>query len=132
MSYTRGQPWIEKIFIHRLLVMNIILFVMSGLMTVDEFVVPVAQNAIVALQGNDKTFFVKVDSAKLYSDSSSHSEVLTNVLYGEKVTLLESINMWDRVVYVDINGNEIEGWIAKRNLMSYQDYQFNSDELYEE
>ena len=112
--------------------MNIILFVVSGLMTVDEFVVPVAQNAIVALQGNDKTFFVKVDSAKLYSDSSSHSEVLTNVLYSERVTLLESINMWDRVVYVDINGNEIEGWIAKRNLMSYQDYQFNSDELYEE
>ena len=127
-SFLQNHPALA----HILYIMNIILLVMSGIMTVDDFVVPMAQKAIVTLQGNDKIFFVKVDAAKLYSDSSSHSEVLTNVLYGEKVTLLESINMWDKVIYVDVDGNEIEGWIAKRNLMLYEDYQFNSDELYEE
>lgn len=127
-SFLQNHPALA----HILYIMNIILLVMSGIMTVDDFVVPMAQKAIVTLQGNDKILFVKVDAAKLYSDSSSHSEVLTNVLYGEKVTLLESINMWDKVIYVDVDGNEIEGWIAKRNLMLYDDYQFNSDELYEE
>lgn len=116
---------------HVLYVINIILLVMSGIMTVNDFVVPMAQSAIVRLQGNDKTFFVKVDSARLYAEASSHSEVITNVLYGECVTLVESINMWNKVLYVDVDGNEIEGWIAKRNLMTYQDYQFNSDTLYD-
>lgn len=116
---------------HILYVMNIILLVLSGVQTLDDIVIPGIQNVIVTMQGNEDIFFIKTESAKLYTEPSSHSTVMTNILYGEQVTLIESITLWDKVTYINKEGEEIVGWIAKRNLMTYQDYQFNSDELYD-
>lgn len=116
---------------HILYVMNIILLVLSGVQTLDDIVIPGIQNVIVTMQGNEDIFFIKAESAKLYTEPSSHSTVMTNILYGEQVTLIESINLWDKVTYISQEGEEIVGWIAKRNLMTYQDYQFNSDDLYD-
>lgn len=116
---------------HILYVMNIILLVLSGVQTLDDIVIPGIQNVIVTMQGNEDIFFIKTESAKLYTEPSSHSTVMTNILYGEQVTLLESINLWDKVIYINQEGEEVVGWIAKRNLMTYQDYEFNSDDLYD-
>ena len=91
---------------------------------------PLAQNAIVSLQGYENIFFVKVESAKLYSEPNSHSTVITKILYAEQVTQIDSVNLWNKVVYINPDGEEVEGWIAKRNLMTYQNYEFNSDDLY--
>lgn len=116
---------------HILYVMNIILLVLSGVQTLDDIVIPGIQNVIVTMQGNEDIFFIKTESAKLYTEPSSYSTVMTNILYGEQVTLIESINLWDKVTYINKEGEEIVGWIAKRNLMTYQDYEFNSDDLYD-
>lgn len=82
------------------------------------------------MQGNEDIFFIKVESAKLYTEPSSNSTVVLNILYGQQVTLIESVKLWDKVSYINPDGEEVVGWIAKRNLMPYQDYQYNSDDLY--
>lgn len=99
--------------------------------TIKEIFLPIVQNTIVKLQGKEEIFFVKVESAKLYTEPNSHSKVITKILYAEEVTWVESIKLWDKVIYINPDGEEITGWIAKRNVMLYKDYEFNSDELYE-
>ncbi len=115
-------------------VLMVILFVFSGIgiaSTVKEFVIPMAQNAIVKMQGKEDIFFVKVESAKLYSEPNSHSTVITKILYAEQVIQIDSVKQWDKVIYINPDGEEVTGWIAKRNLMTYRDYEFNSNELYD-
>lgn len=96
----------------------------------NNILLPMVQNSIVKMQGNEDIFFVKVESARLYTEPSSHSEVITKILYAEQVMQIESVNLWDKVIYINSDGEEVEGWMAKRNLMTYQDYEFNSDDLY--
>ena len=52
------------------------------------------------------------------------------LIYSVMLCPIDSVKMWDKVTYVNQDGEEITGWIAKRNLMPYKDYEFNSDELY--
>lgn len=108
----------------------IIWTILSGAQVTNDMMLPQIQSAIVSMQGNDDIYFIKVDSAKLYVEPSSYSSVTMQIPYGEQVTLVESIKLWDKVTYIDSEGEEIEGWIAKRNLMTYCDYQFKSDDLY--
>lgn len=113
-----------------LIFINLIIAIASGIDVSQTVLMPVMQQAIVTLQKCDQIFFIKVDSAKVYMNASSHSEVIGRILYGEQVTVIESVNMWDKVIYVDEGGKEFIGWVAKRNLMKYQDWEFNSDDLY--
>lgn len=99
--------------------------------TTNNTIVPMAQNIVVKLQGKEDIFYVKVESAKLYTKPDSHSKVITKILYAEEVMQIDSVKMWDKVTYVNPDGEEITGWIAKRNLMTYKDYEFNSDDLYD-
>lgn len=115
---------------HVLYCIYLAITIASGIQVTQDVLLPLAQNAIVSLQGCEDIFFIKVDSAKLYVEPSSHSNVIMKILYGESVTVIESVKLWDKVVYVTENEEEITGWIAKRNLMTYQDYEFNSDDLY--
>lgn len=129
-SFLRKHPALANV----IFVITMIVAVASGVLTVNDagdLVVSKTQKVIVTMQGNEDIFFIKAESAKLYTAPSSHSTVMTNILYGEQVTLIESINLWDKVTYISQEGEEIVGWIAKRNLMTYQDYQFNSDDLYD-
>lgn len=71
-----------------------------------------------------------MNSARLYANASRSSLVITQISYGEQVTLLETTTLWNKVIYTNFDGEEVEGWITKRNLMTYCDYQFNSDDLY--
>lgn len=125
----RVQNFLEQhpALAHVLYVMNIILLVLSGVQQLDDFVLPTAQNVIVTMQGNQDIFFVKVEQARIYAEPSSRSEVVYELLYGEQVECVESINLWLKIRYLDKEGNQMEGWIAKRNLMTYRDYQFNAD-----
>ena len=116
---------------HILCVIEIILFVISGAQDINNGVVPIVQDTIVALQSNEDIYFIKIETAKLYLEPSSHSTVIMNILYGEQVTLIESDKLWDKVTYITSEGEEVVGWIAKRNLLSYRDYLFNSNELYD-
>lgn len=113
------------------LVVVILTFSVIGFVdTVNDFAVPFAQNTIVKLQGKEDIFFVKVESAKLYTEPDSHSKVITKILYAEEITRIDSVKMWDKVTYINPDGEEITGWIAKKNRISYKDYEFNSDKLY--
>ena len=129
-AFLRKHPALANV----IFVMGMLIGLTSGILAVNdigELVVSTTQEVIVSTQDNEDIFFIKVDSAKLYTEPSSHSAVKIYILYGEQVTLIESINLWDKVIYINQDGEEITGWIAKRNLMTYQDYQFNSDDLYD-
>lgn len=115
---------------HVLYCIYLAITIASGVQVTQDMLLPLAQNAIVSLQGCEDIFFVKVDSAKLYTAPDSHSDVITKILYAEQVTQIDSVKQWDKVIYINPEGEEITGWIAKRNLMTYQEYEFNSDDLY--
>ena len=112
-------------------IINMILGTMGVINPVIDFCLTVAQEATVRIQGNEDRFFIKTDSAKLYTEPNSHSNVIIRILYAEEVTQIDSVKMWDKVIYINPDGEEIIGWIAKRNLMPYRDYQFNSEDLYD-
>lgn len=115
--------------------MFVVLAVISSSREITSFlqdiVIPAAQNAIVYFQEKENSYFIKVDSARIYEEPNSHSARLTNALYGDEVHKLEDIKLWVKILYKTTDGEEITGWIAKRNLMSYRDYEFDSDKLYE-
>lgn len=125
-TYLKAHPALAYI----ICVINIIWTILSGVQVTNDMVVPQIQSAIVAMQGNEDIYYIKVDSARLYTEPSSYSSVIMQIPYGEQVALVESIKLWDKVTYIDSEGEEITGWIAKRNLMTYCDYQFNSNELH--
>ena len=108
---------------------------MGVITSVDNFietvVIPATQSAIVHLREKQDTYYVKVDVAKIYKEPNSHAARLANALYGDWVYKIDDAKMWVKVSYQTSEGEMIIGWIAKRNLMSYYDYEFNSDKLYE-
>lgn len=115
-------------------IIGVFIGLISGIFAVNELgelVVSTTQEVIVKMQGNEDIFFIDVEAAKLYTEPNSHSAVITKILYAEEVTQIDSVKMWDKVIYVNPDGEEMTGWIAKRNLMPYKDYQFNSDDLYD-
>lgn len=115
-------------------IISVFIGLISGIFAVNELgelVISTTQEVIVKMQGNEDIFFIDVDSAKLYTEPNSHSTIITRVLYAEEVTQIDSVKMWDKVIYINPDGEEMTGWIAKRNLMPYKDYQFNSDDLYD-
>lgn len=125
-----SYPKVATVLLVLVVIIGGMLDTLDNVDTANNILISLAQNAIVTLQGYEDIFFVKVDSAKLYTAPDSHSDVITKILYAEQVTQIESVNLWDKVIYINPDGEEITGWIAKRNLMTYRDYEFNSDELY--
>ena len=135
------QKWWERLWVkHPNLASALVkmILVLTAIGTVGELttllkdiVIPAAQNAIVHFQEKENSYFIKVDSARIYEAPNSHSASLTNALYGDEVNKLEDVKLWVKVSYKTTDGEKITGWIAKRNLMPYRDYEFDSDKLYE-
>lgn len=128
-NFWRNHPALANM----LFIMRIVVAISAGILDlyqIADLVKDGTQNTIVSLQGCEDIFFIKVDSAKLYTAPDSYSKVITKILYAEQVIQVDSVNLWDKVIYINPEGEEIEGWIAKRNLMTYRDYQFNSEDLY--
>lgn len=119
-------PWMIPLLIMFQIVMAII--------TVKEVVVELAtigQEAIVKLEGQEDIFFVESEVANIYSEPTIHSDIVGKVYYSDKVKRMDSINMWNRFFYYDENGELVIGWIASKKLISYQEWKFNLDRLYE-
>lgn len=130
------QLWVKHPQLASVLVkMFVVLAVISTSREITSFlqdiVIPAAQNAIVHFQEKENSYFIKVDSARIYEFPNSHSTRLTNALYGDEVYKLEDVKLWVKVTYKTTDSEKITGWIAKRNLMPYRDYEFDSDKLFE-
>ena len=95
-------------------------------------ILPIAETAIVHYQGKENTYYVRTDSAKMYVEPDSHSKKISVVLYGEELHKIDEVKMWIKIEYQDEDGQIITGWIAKRNLMTYRDYEFHQDKLYDQ
>lgn len=135
----------EQNFIKKHPVLFIIFLIISQTMgmistvnDVNMIVRPMFQDLIVYTQGKTDIYYVKADVANIYDKPSSciktkkntdGSTVLECVCYGEQVEKIQDVKMWVKVCYTDCLGNKLVGWIAKKNLISYADYQFNSDAL---
>lgn len=87
--------------------------------------------AIVYQRTQQNTYFVRVKSAKIYEEPNSHSKIISEVLYGDEIIKTEDVKMWIKIEYKTEEGKNTTGWIAKRNLMTYRDYEFHQDKLYE-
>ncbi len=97
----------------------------------ENFLLPMFENAIVALEGNQDIYFVDVeDGARLYQYADTESDIIMCVNFTEQVEVIDEIKFWSQVIYLDEDGNEIIGWIAKRNLVSYKDWKYEADKMY--
>lgn len=119
-------PWI----IPFLIILHIILLGIDA-KELGTGLVEFGQEAIVRIEGKQDIFFVESDSATVYSEPSVHADIIGEVYYSDKVKRISDINMWDNIFYYDENGDLIIGWIASKKLISYQEWKFNSDKLYE-
>lgn len=98
----------------------------------QNIIIPIRETAIVHYQGQENTYYVRTDSAKIYIEPDSHSKKISVVLYGEELHKIDELKMWIKIEYQDEDGQIITGWIAKRNLMTYRDYEFYQDKLYDQ
>lgn len=97
----------------------------------ENFLLPMFKNAIVALEGNQDIYFVDVeDGARLYQYADTESDIIMCVNFTEQVEVIDEIKFWSQVIYLDEDGNEIIGWIAKRNLVSYKDWKYEANKMY--
>ncbi len=97
----------------------------------NNLIIPFIQNVSVAIEDNKDKYFIKEEKAKVYEFSNCRSKVLDTVYYGEEVEEIKDIKMWLEVSYVNEEGMKCTGWIAKRNLMTYKDWKYNFDDLYD-
>lgn len=125
------HPQLASILVKMFVVLAVISTSREITSFLQDIVIPAAQNAIVHFQEKENSYFIKVDSARIYEEPDSHSARLTNALYGDEVYKLEDVKLWVKVSYKTTDGEKITGWIAKRNLLPYRDYEFDSDKLYE-
>lgn len=118
-----------KLYIIIVLFNTIVTF--AGDIDVVSNIIPKIEDTFVYFQGNSDFYFIKEDCAKIYEEASSQTNVIDFIYYGEEVIKLEDAKLWVKVLCKGKSGNPVIGWVAKRNLMSYKDYQFNSDKLYD-
>lgn len=107
------------------------IFTFMGSVDTISNIIPKIEDTIVYLQGNSDTYYIKEDCVKIYEGASSQTKVKDFIFYGEEVIKLEDTKLWVKVLCKGKSRNPVIGWVAKRSLMPYKDYQFNSDKLYE-
>lgn len=119
------HPVLYQVF----LVISVTISLMGSVDTISN-IIPKIEDTIVYLQGNSDIYYIKEDCVKIYEGASSQAKVKDFIFYGEEVIKLEDAKLWVKVLCKGKSGNPVIGWVAKRNLMYYKDYQFNSDKLY--
>lgn len=90
--------------------------------------VSVTQKAISTANGYADKYYVSEECVRVYTNPNSKSQVIYRVSYGETVISEENAKGWIKVSIAA--GDEVyQGWIAKRNLISYEKAKFHKDEL---
>lgn len=112
------------------LIIGILIDIHTGKEALQNTYIPFFESIIVAIEGNQNKYFIKEEKVKVYESSSCRSKVLDMVYYGEEVEEVKDVKMWLEVSYINEDGTECIGWIAKRNLMTYKDWKYNCDDLY--
>ncbi len=105
--------------------------VLAGLETLNNTLLPFFQNVYVMMEGKSDVFYINnahPNGIHLYAEASCKADTVRLLYYGDEVTCTEDRKLWLKVTYCDEDGNVVEGWIAKRNLISYRDYLFNMNE----
>lgn len=90
-------------------------------------VIPFVEDVIILAQGNENKYFISEQRVNVYEFSSCRSKVLDVIYYSEQVKELSDAKMWRKVTYINTDGVQSVGWIAKRNLIPYKDWLFNDD-----
>lgn len=86
------------------------------------------EKVISTVNDYDGKYFVSEENVKVYSTPTSKSKVIYHVSYGKTVISEANINGWIKVS-ITAGDKVYHGWIAKRNLVSYEKAKFHSDEL---
>ena len=73
-------------------------------------------------------YFVSEENVRVYSTPTSKSKVVYRVSYGKTVIAESDISGWIKVS-ITAGDKVYHGWIAKRNLVSYDKAKFYSEEL---
>lgn len=117
------KRWKNKIFkaIDTILTVFILTYI---LLCIIGLIICIAQKAIVHFSGNDCTYIVNEETAYIYEEPDSYSDVIANSLYDEKVTKIQDEKMWLKVEYETQDGETVTGWMKKIDLMTYLEYEF--------
>lgn len=111
-------------------IITILLYLGDATSTCKETYIPMIQETITRMEGNEDIYFTKTNVARVYEQPDHHSKVVGKLFYSEGMQKIKDINMWIKVKFTDKDGNECTGWVAKRNLIDYQTWKYNSDSLY--
>ncbi len=111
-------------------IISLLLTIGSVISTCENVYLPMIQDAIIMAEGNDNIYFSKVDITEVYAENVSGSAIVGKLSYGDKVKGIEDTNMWIKVLFTDEKGNECTGWVAKKKLIDYKTWKYNSDSLY--
>ena len=67
-------------------------------------------------------------SAKIYKKADTESAVLTKAKYASELIILDdSVKFWRKIEFIDETGNEIIGWVAKKNITADERRSFRSN-----
>lgn len=91
---------------------------------------PFFESIGIVMEGNQDKYIVKEEKVKVYELPNCRSKVVDTVYYGDELKEVKDVKMWLEVSYINDLGMKCTGWIAKRNLMTYKDWKYNSDDLY--
>lgn len=111
-------------------IISILLTVAGAISTCEDVYLPMVQEVIIRSEGNEDIYFTKANIARVYELPDCHSKQVGKLFYGDKMKKVEDTNMWIKVEFTDKDGNDFTGWVAKRNLIDYQTWKYNSDSLY--
>lgn len=91
-------------------------------------VISAGQKVISMANNYENKYFVSEENVRVYSTPTSKSKVVYRVSYGKTVIAESNINGWIKAS-ITAGDKVYHGWIAKRNLISYDKAKFHSDEL---
>lgn len=69
-----------------------------------------------ALSQSEQIGFVVVDVTSVKMSNSSHSSEICKLFYGDGIVIIDSIPYWYKVKVRDVDGNVVEGYVAKKNI----------------
>ncbi len=69
-----------------------------------------------ALSQAEQIGYIVADEVSVRVSNSSHSSEICKLLYGDGIVITDSIPYWYKVKLKDVDGNPVEGYVAKKHI----------------
>ncbi len=97
-------------------ILNLIIFIIPKLPDGIENAYKFYNEFYMTITGKNIKCYVIVDKAKIYKSNNAKSNVLEILVYDTELEILDDVSRWYKVQFVNEDGKNIIGWVAKRNV----------------